>query len=160
VSAQKGLFAAPRPAMSAQDALRAEVAARTIDYYLNERPSHMDRAGLRRLGDPKNFLFFAWEALGNHDDPPARRLIKMTGCVVTRTKKRGHDAGTPAYDGERVVTYINEADIEAERVRFEAEVGCHACYATGQESRGWNHITGTQREACRRCAGSGKAPVA
>ena len=115
-------------------------------------PGHRERVAMRKLGDIPNFKFFAWEAVGD--------ATIMEGCVTTKLVTKGKRKGLPAYEGERVKVVVTESEVLAEAARYATETGnCPDCMGSGQEWRGWDHITGHMYETCRRCGGKGKAAL-
>jgi hypothetical protein len=115
---------------------------------------HRERVALVKMGNPDgDFRFYEWRCIGPD--------VLVAGCVVTRTYTKGKKKGTPVYDGPRLEAVVTDAEVSAERARFEQETGkCGECCGDGQVFKGWHYQTGASYRPCRVCAGTGLLVVA
>ena len=121
-----------------------------------ERPEPLrEQFAKRKIGNLRGFKFYRWEALDKG------RILKLTGCVVTRTYTKGKRAGRPAYDGPPLTVYITEEEMAVERQRHERETGqCCECMGTGDQVGSIDFVSGvTTYRPCSRCKGDGHAPA-
>jgi hypothetical protein len=115
---------------------------------------HLDRIGLRKLGNPPGFAFCEWRSL---DDG----TIVLRGGVY-RLRKSGPRKGQPTWKGSKLQSVaVTTAEIRDEEKRFTAETGkCHRCLGTGLLFASWSTEEGVKRRPCGFCAGTGKAAQA
>lgn len=116
---------------------------------------HLERAGLRKLGNPAGFEFARYEAIGGTGD------VLLSGCVVTKLHTRGPKKGRPVFKKPYQRVVVTAAEFEAERARWEAETGhCGKCLGSGYIFASWNNLKGFSYGHCSDCNGSGEKVAA
>lgn len=115
--------------------------------------SHMDEVARRKVSGPEGWAVCAWERIGDGND------LVVTGGVP-RVLKAGPRKGKPTWrDVPTQNAVVTEAEIEAEKARYEADTGkCGDCYGKGEVFASWDHIEGVKHRKCGRCGGSGERP--
>lgn len=117
---------------------------------MESQPTHLEVAGLRKLGNPEGFKFYRYEVLDDES-------FLLTGCVPSGTYTRGPRKGRPKYDGPARRVTVNHAELKAERARYEAETGlCWDCRGEKRVVNGWTRVEGTTYVPCRECDSTGK----
>ena len=111
-------------------------------------PNIMERAALRKLGiaDPSwgAFHFMAME--------PSDVLVEVAEFrIVTKGKRKGRRS----FFGHERRCVLSQADLDAERVRYETESGECADCDKGQRVTGFTQA-GLTFKPCERCNGTGK----
>ncbi len=115
--------------------------------------NHAETVARRKLGTlPEDVDFCRWGFIRGTD---TTKLEVYRFRIATRGPRKGQRIffGPPLG-----VAYVTEAEIEAEKVRFERETGkCHACGGDGREWAGWTADSGTIWRRCSSCKAMGKA---
>jgi hypothetical protein len=112
---------------------------------------HRERVGMRKVGAIDGFKFFSWQCL---DDS----IVKLTGGVPYGTISKGPRKGSPRSWRDQRTVYVTEAEVLAERARYEAATGkCGECLGTGKVVQRIDFVAGvTDYRECRICSGSGQ----
>ncbi len=116
-------------------------------------PSHLEAVARRKLTPlPEGWESFRYLRIG----PDATQL---TGGVP-RLLKSGPRKGEKRWDGPSQTAVVTDAEVAAEFARYERETGhCGGCLSAGEVSNGWSITNGHRLKVCRRCNGTGNAPV-
>ena len=122
------------------------------------RPTHFEFgwisvAATKKLGTvPEGFRFFRCWA--------SQFGIGVAGAIM-KTATKGKMKGKLAPHGEQVSVLVLDADVDAERARYEIETGkCSECLGSGEEFRRWSKDKGTETKTCSKCNGTGNATQA
>lgn len=114
--------------------------------------SHVERVGMRKLGDPEGFAFFKFTAL-------ADGTILMVGGKY-RLLKSGKRKGERTWNGcggEQTIA-VAPSEVKQEEERYSAETGkCSRCLGEGKTFASWSATDGVKHRACSACSGSGEA---
>jgi hypothetical protein len=110
--------------------------------------AHRERVALRKLGNPEGWAWFSWQCVGED-------AVILKGCVPTRAYTKGPRKGRSVYDPPYREVVVTDAEVLAERKRFEDETGkCGECSGAGREFARWTAAHGTEWRPCRLCNGS------
>lgn len=108
---------------------------------------HAETVARRKIGGIAGFQFYRWECIG--DD------MLLTGCICDAVYVRGPRKGRPKFDGTPMQAVVTEAELRAERRRYERETGkCSDCLGSAAQivSTG---LSGRTYRPCPECGGSG-----
>ena len=98
---------------------------------------------------PENWEIYAWELCG----PDA---VIYTGSEC----KRGPRSGKRQWYGQKQSAVVTKAEWDAAAKEYERATGfCWVCGGDGQAWKGWSRKDGDYFEFCKKCNGTGKAPV-
>lgn len=110
---------------------------------------HAEVIARRKLGSqPEGFEFVSYEHVGTD-------AVKLCGAVPTIRKN-----GKKKWPPERLcqVAIVTQSEIDAERVRYEAETGqCAGCMGECIEFMRWSSTEGIFWRPCTDCCGTGEA---
>lgn len=112
-----------------------------------------------RYGLPDDWIWHTFEGI----DPPTYDFARYDGGVypwaITKGKYKGRTNYKKPVPGTERSVVLSDREFKAWLPTWEARTGkCHKCRGTGQEWRGWNHITGNKYRDCPRCGATGNAP--
>lgn len=118
---------------------------------MSDAATHIDRVGLRKLGNPPGFAFFAYETTADGS-------FLLSGGVY-KVLQRGPRKGRRSWRGCAVsMVVVTPDEVRAEERRFAADTGkCHRCMGEGRVMRRWSAANGVEYKTCDRCTGSGVA---
>jgi hypothetical protein len=118
---------------------------------MSDAATHIDRVGLRKLGNPHGFAFFAYETTADGS-------FLLSGGVY-KVLQRGPNKGRKSWRGCAVSkVVVTKDEVRAEERRFAADTGkCHRCMGDGRVMKRWSVANGVEHKECDRCAGSGVA---
>ena len=114
-------------------------------------------------GMPEGWRWWSIQTIGDRKAPREHAAAMVKGGVpVARFasgKRKGEINWAKATSkAEMVITF---RDLDERMARWERETGnCKTCGGDGQELAGWSAAEGSRTRECRRCKGSGKAPIA
>jgi len=112
--------------------------------------SHDIEVALDKVGRPAGFKFYRFEALSGSD-------VLYTGCVAGVYSK-GPRKGKPKYDGPAQRVVVTQAEIAAQREKFERETGlCGECCGKRQVWCGWSVNEGNRYRPCPVCGEKAEA---
>jgi hypothetical protein len=112
--------------------------------------NHVDQVAKNKMGVP-GWEPYAWERIGKDG-------LLVTGGIP-RLLKSGPRKGEKTWDGEVNKVVVVEAEVDAEKSRYEEETGkCHKCLGAGEVISGWSKETGRRMLKCPRCLGCGLKP--
>ena len=116
------------------------------------RIPHSEAVVRRKLGTlPENWAICGWERL----DPDTTIFNGGPFRILTRGPRKGKRR----WDAVTHQCAVTDAEIDAERARYEADTGnCAECGGGGQQWVGWNRDEGHRFRRCTHCGGAGKAP--
>lgn len=108
--------------------------------------SHLDEVARRKVNGPEGWVVCAWERIGDGND------LVVTGGVP-RMLKAGPRKGKPTWrDVPTQKAVVTKAEIEAEKVRYEADTGkCGDCMGKGEVFASCSVAEGTKYRPCKRC---------
>ncbi len=105
-----------------------------------------------------------------HGGVVAARKARVAGWTAFKWQRVGDNSlytggvqgtkrnGKPKWSKPHTSFAVTEAELKAERERYEAETGrCHSCFGRGEEFAKWSKDEGTTYRPCRICNATGRS---